>query len=71
MRNERFRLLATLLNTMANASYTVGVAAPIAAGVFYGQTIITLHAIEIGVMVWAGVAIMLHGLAQLALWGVR
>ena len=36
MRNERIRLLVTLLNTMANASYTVGIAAPVAAGVVYG-----------------------------------
>jgi hypothetical protein len=33
-RNERYRLLAKLLNTMAGASSTVGIAAPVAAGIF-------------------------------------
>ena len=31
--NARIQLLATLLNTMAGTSFTVGVAAPIAAGI--------------------------------------
>jgi hypothetical protein len=37
--NARIQLLATLLNTMAGTSFTVGIAAPIAAGIFYGQAI--------------------------------
>jgi len=36
--NARIQLLATLLNTMAG-TFTVGIAAPIAAGIFYGQAI--------------------------------
>jgi hypothetical protein len=32
--NARIQLLATLLNTMAGTSFTVGIAAPIAAGIF-------------------------------------
>jgi hypothetical protein len=36
--NARIQLLATLLNTMAG-TFTVGIAAPIAAGIFHGQAI--------------------------------
>jgi hypothetical protein len=69
-RNAHFQLLATLLNTMANASFTVGIAAPIAAGVFYGQSI-PVHAVETGAIVWALPVVFLHVLAQIVLRGLR
>ena len=52
LHNARIQLLATLLNTMAGTSFTVGIAAPIAAGIFYGQAI-PAHAVMIGAIVWA------------------
>lgn len=69
-RNAHFQLLATLLNTMANASFTVGIAAPIAAGVFYGQSI-SVHAIETGAMVWVVPLVILHAAGQIVLRGIR
>ena len=69
-RNAHFQLLATLLNTMANASFTVGIAAPIAAGVFYGQSI-PVHAVETGAIVQALPVVFLHVLAQIVLRGLR
>ena len=62
-RNAHLQLLATLLNTMANASFTVGIAAPIAAGIFYGQGI-PVQTIETGAIVWAGPVIFSHVLAK-------
>jgi hypothetical protein len=69
-RSERYRLLATLLNNMANACFTVGIAAPVAAGVFYGQNI-SLDAIRHGIIFWGAAWAVLHVCGQLALWGVR
>ena len=68
--NARIQLLATLLNTMAGTSFTVGVAAPIAAGIFYGQGI-SVHAVVVGAIVWMVPVVVLHGLAQLVLRGLR
>jgi hypothetical protein len=72
VRNERLKLLASLLNTMAGTSVAVGVAAPIAAAFFYGGGIApSVHAVEIGVIVWAATALVLHGAAQVVLGGLR
>ena len=68
--NARTRLLATLLNMLAGTSFTVGIAAPIAAGIFYGQGI-SLHAVLIGAIVWAVPVVVLHGIAQIVLGGLR
>ena len=68
--NARIQLLATLLNTMAGTSFTVGIAAPIAAGVFYGQAI-PAHAVMIGAIVWAVPVVCLHVLAQIVLRWLR
>jgi hypothetical protein len=68
--NARILLLATLLSTMASASFAAGTAAPIGAGIFYGQGI-PVHAIVIGAMVCAVPLVGLHGLAQLVLGGIR
>jgi hypothetical protein len=63
-------LLATLLNTMANASFTVGVAAPVAASVFYGQTF-PVHAITAAAVFWGTLTLILHAVGQFVLGGLR
>jgi VIT1/CCC1 family predicted Fe2+/Mn2+ transporter len=57
--NERIKLISALFNTMANTSFTVGVAAPIATAVFYKQSI------------WTLVAGLLHLLTQAILGRLR
>jgi hypothetical protein len=69
--NARVQLLATLLNTMAGASFAVGVAAPIAAAFFYGSANIPVHSIVIGAIIWLIAASALHALAQITLGGLR
>ena len=64
------QLLAALLTTMANACFTVGIAAPIAAGVFYGQAI-PAHAVMVRGTVWAVPVVCLHVLAQIVLRWLR
>lgn len=71
--NERLKLLANLLNTMAGSSYAVGVAAPVAAAVFYrvgspGLSVVTVAA---GAAAWLGIAVVLHLAAQRVLGGLR
>jgi len=68
--NARIQLLAILLNTLAGTSFTVGIAAPIAAGIFYGQGI-PVHAVITGAIVWAVPVVVLHGIAQIVLGGLR
>jgi hypothetical protein len=62
--NARVQLLANLLNTMAGSSFTVGVAAPIAAFYFYGTATLTLLRIALGACAWLTIAAVLHPLAQ-------
>ena len=50
--NERVKLRAALFNAAAGSCFTVGVAAPIAAGLFYGASNITLRVIVTGVIFW-------------------
>ncbi len=70
--NERVKLRATLFNSAAASCFTVGVAAPIAAGVFYGLgPSVTLRAIVLGVIFWSGAANVLHRYARHALGGLR
>ena len=69
--NARVNLLANLLNTMAGSSFTVGVAAPIAAAFFYNPAGLRLVSVLIGASFWIGVAIVLHLLAQRVLGGLR
>jgi hypothetical protein len=69
--NARITLLANLLNTMAGSSFTVGVAAPIAAAFFCHPAGLPLTAVSIGAGVWISVAIVLHLLAQRVLEGLR
>jgi uncharacterized membrane protein len=69
--NERIRLLASLLNTMAGSSFTVGVAAPVAASFFYGVASLPISAIVIDVVFWLSIAAVLHSLAQYLLGALR
>jgi hypothetical protein len=69
--NARVQLLATLLNTMAGASFAVGVAAPIAATFFYGSGSSPVHSVTIGAIIWLIAAGALHALAQISLGGLR
>jgi hypothetical protein len=70
--NARITLLATLLNTMAaGTSFTVGVAAPIAAAFFYGGAVLPVHSVAIGAIIWLGAAGALHAIAQAVLGGLR
>ena len=69
--NARVQLLANLLNTMAGSSFAVGVAAPIAASVFYSATSLRLVTVIVGVCFWLMIAIVLHLVAQRVLKGLR
>jgi hypothetical protein len=69
--NARVTLFASLLNTMAGSSYTVGVAAPIAAAFFYNPAGLTRTAIFGGAAIWLIVTVVLHIAAQRVLGGLR
>jgi hypothetical protein len=62
--NARITLLANLLNAMAGSSFTVGVAAPIAAAIFYKPAGLSVEWLGIGVTIWICVALGLHIGAQ-------
>lgn len=69
--NERVRLRATLFNTAAGTCFTVGVAAPIAAGIFYGVgPTVSLRAIIAGAIFWLIAMGALHKAAQRVLKGM-
>jgi len=69
-RNERFKLLAGLLNTLAGGSFAVGVAAPIAASLFFGQTF-PANAVHAAAAFWGAVTVILHVVGQFVLGGHR
>jgi hypothetical protein len=69
--NARIQLFATLLNTMAGASFAVGVAAPIAAAFFYSSVTVPVHSVVIGAIIWLSAAAALHAFAQITLGGLR
>ena len=69
--NERTKLFANLLNTMAGSSYTVGVAAPLAAAFFYNPAGLAPRAIFGGAAIWLFASIVLHIGAQRVLGGLR
>ena len=72
IRNERLKLLASLLNTMAGSSYAIGVAALFAAA-FYnaGPSGFQANAVISGAIVWIIIACMLHLAAQRVLGGLK
>jgi len=66
------KLRAALLNAAAGSCFTVGVAAPIAAGVFYGVgPSVPLRAIAAGVIFWTIAAVGLHWRAAITLGKLR
>ena len=69
--NARIQLLANLLNAMAGSSFTVGVAAPVAASFFYSAGSLRLAAVIVGVVFWLAIATVLHFAAQRVLGGLR
>jgi len=69
--NARIQLLANLLNTMAGSSFTVGVAAPIAASYFFSGGNLRLGVVILGACFWTGLGGMLHVGAQYLLAGLR
>lgn len=69
--NARVTLLANLLNTMAGSSFTVGVAAPVAAAFFYNSGGLRPAAVAIGAGIWIIIAVVLHVLAQRVLGRLR
>lgn len=71
-RNERRKLLATWLNTLAGATVTVGVLAPIA-GLYYGISASPRTGIEIAtaIGIWLVAGGILHLLARSRLGGIE
>lgn len=65
--NERVKLFATLLNTVAAGSATVGILAPFSAIIFSGVDVIVSQRGAVYVMFCA----ILHGFARLVLKGLR
>ena len=73
IRNERRKLFATLLNNMANGSFVVGIAAPIAA-TFYNvddKKVIAPFALAVGVASWLCLMFVLHSTAAYILGGLE
>ena len=56
---------------MAGSSFTVGVAAPIAASVFYNATSLRVVTVIIGVVFWLVIGTVLHLIAQRVLRGLH
>ena len=71
--NERRKLFATMLNTLASSSCTIGVLTPIAAVFFSGSAPRNLGTgwIIAGVVFWLGAAVVLHTRARRVLGGLR
>jgi hypothetical protein len=69
--NARVTLFANLLNAMAGSSFTVGVAAPIAAAFFYSPAGLTRAVVFGDGAIWLLVTVALHIAAQRVLGGLR
>jgi hypothetical protein len=70
--NERIKLRANALNTMATSRFAIGVLAPIATS-FYNLTSdhVPVHTVVIGIVLWFGAAWWLHQQATRVLEGLR
>ena len=72
VRNERLKLTASWLNTLAGACMTAGVIAPLAAALFGVATVpVSSLTLGLGVLIFFLVGIGLHLLARLVLKGLR
>ena len=69
--NEQVKLFATLLNTVAAASATVGVLAPFSAVVFNGGNAILSTRNGVYALFWITLCGLLHGVARRVLKGLR
>lgn len=69
--NERLKLASALFNAMAGSSFTVGVAAPVAAAVFYQPPGLNPLKVLLGGIIWTLVAGLLHLFAQAVLGRLR
>ena len=70
--NERTKLTANALNTVAMTCIAVGVIAPVA-GSFYSTEAdhIPIHVVVIGVVLWGSAGLFLHRQARRVLKGLR
>ncbi len=70
--NERVKLRAVALNTMATSCFAIGVLAPIATA-FYNLSVdhIPVHTVVLGVVLWMSAAILLHRQAVQVLEGLQ
>jgi len=69
--NEQVKLFATLLNTVAAGSATVGVLAPFSAMIFSGIGVTVSQRGAVYVTFWLTLCAFLHGMARLVLKGLR
>ncbi len=71
--NERIKLLAALLNTMAGSSFAIGVLTPIAAVFFYraAPADLRLGSIAVGIVFWIASAAVLHIAGWVVIGGLR
>jgi hypothetical protein len=58
--NERIRLLASLLNSIASSAMWAGVVAPIAAAVVFEHPEFRPGAAVFGIFLWTGIGAILH-----------
>jgi predicted tellurium resistance membrane protein TerC len=70
--NERVKLRAGALNTMATSCFAIGVLAPIATS-FYNliSDHVPVHTVVLGIVLWMAAAIGLHQQATRALEGLK
>jgi hypothetical protein len=70
--NERVKIRAGALNTMATSCFALGVLAPIATS-FYNLTFdhVPVHSIVLGIVLWMATAIGLHQQATRTLEGLK
>lgn len=69
--NERQKLRAALLNTVAGSSFAVGVLAPIAAAYYSAASTPELWTIVLRVVMWLLTAVVLHPSADYILGALR
>lgn len=70
VRNERVKLFATFLNTVAAAAVVVGLFTPFSGAIFHGESVTLTGRGAAAVLFWAAFASLLHGAAQRVLGGL-
>ena len=70
--NERVKLAAAALNTMATSCFTIGVLAPVAAAVYGSAGLaVSTNFLVSCVLAWSSVALSLHSAAKHVLGGLE